>query len=1074
MALTSVEIQKATTNFLEFQKGRMLSDQNAVTEMKCDSFWRGEVTVKAQVEETGNRYWIQVIIKQGQLKSFSCTCPQFHKEQGLCRHLAASLFHYQLYYQDGGVSSVFTSMDGRILLQKYQERFEAESSVQKETIFLEPKLILQMQKPELEFRIGDRHGKEKSKYLLKDLREFANCMLGKKEGSYGKQLSFYHIPEAFEPFSSQIADFIVRQMTQYDYFLELGSASKGMFEKIRRIHLKGFVADEWFLLLEGREIIVETASEMKICHVERKNPAVPVEFRRKGRDGVEVSIIGTWFFLYGLKSIYVIHENTIYICSPSYSNNLKDFFQMTKKGSVVFQERDFKTFCGQVLPYLEKKVSIQEYGIHLADMCPQSLHSSFFLDSPDGKNIICRFLQSYEDFSFQPLKSTVFPDNIRRNFRQEKLVYETIKQFFTQKDAEDHLVIYEDEDAVYRLLKDGIEQLKQIGEVYISEKIKQIKIVPMPQVSFGISFKGGLLELEMDSKGLSGEELFAILHSYREKKKWHRLKNGEFLELDQTGLKVLDELTKGLQLSMQQVKKKQALLPKYRAFYIDAVFKNDKEDLIARNSYFNKLVQQIKWPDICDVPPILSDVMKEYQKEGFQWIKTLKAYGFGGILADDMGLGKSLQIIAFLLSEKELCEKNNISLHPALIVCPTSLIYNWEHEFFRFAPCLKVVSIVGNTQEREVIRAKAADFDVLITSYDLLRRDGILYKEMEFSTMVIDEAQYIKNHTTQSAKAVKAIQASFRLALTGTPIENHLSELWSIFDFLMPGFLYSYTRFRTEFEIPIVKQGDSYALERLHQMIGPFLMRRLKKDVLNDLPEKLEEVIYSKMDGMQDYLYQAAVMELKKQLVMETEESFHQKRISILSQLMRLRQICCDPSLCFEGYEDGSAKLNTCMELILRAVQSGHKILLFSQFTSMLEKIQNCLKEESISYYLLTGATSKEERMELVDRFQQDETSVFLISLKAGGTGLNLTAADIVIHYDPWWNMAAQNQATDRTHRIGQHKMVTVYRLITKNTIEDNILKLQESKQYLADQVLHTDGAVLSSMNREELLRILE
>ena len=344
---------------------------------------------------------------------------------------------------------------------------------------------------------------------------------------------------------------------------------------------------------------------------------------------------------------------------------------------------------------------------------------------------------------------------------------------------------------------------------------------------------------------------------------------------------------------------------------------------------------------------------------------------------------------------------------------------------------------------------------------------------MKFRFQVIDEAQYIKNPLTQSAKSVKLIKAQTRYALTGTPIENRLSELWSIFDYLMPGFLFTYSRFRKQFESPIVKDGDPYALESLRRLSGPFVLRRLKKDVLKDLPDKLETVVYSMAEEEQKQLYTAHALALKEELEQMSGDTYGTERIQVLAELTKLRQICCDPSLCFDRYKGGSAKLDTCMELITGGIAGGHKILLFSQFTSMLELIGQRLKKEGIAFHELTGATPKEERIRMAGAFQTDETPVFLISLKAGGTGLNLTAADIVIHYDPWWNVAAQNQATDRAHRIGQEKQVSVFKLIMKDTVEENILLLQEQKRDLADQIISGEQVSIGSLSKDELLKIL-
>ncbi|MBP3927407.1 MAG: DEAD/DEAH box helicase, partial [Clostridium sp.] len=513
-------------------------------------------------------------------------------------------------------------------------------------------------------------------------------------------------------------------------------------------------------------------------------------------------------------------------------------------------------------------------------------------------------------------------------------------------------------------------------------------------------------------------------------------------------------------------------LPAYRAVYLDSLFREDAGVSFSRDRDFKSMVRELKETEEADakLPEHLEGTLRDYQKKGYAWLKTLDHYGFGGILADDMGLGKTIQILALLSSVYE--EKEDEL--PSLVVCPASLVYNWGHECAMFAPSLKVLLATGTMEERRTLLENASEYDVIVTSYDLLRRDFACYQDMEFRFQIIDEAQYIKNASTQNARAAKAIRAVSRFALTGTPVENRLSELWSIFDFLMPGFLFSYRKFKSSFELPIARDEDSVVLERLHRMIRPFVLRRLKSDVLKELPEKLEKVVYSAAEGRQKTLYQAAALKLKLQLEAqdETAESSGREKLEILSQLTILRQLCCDPSLCFENYAGGSAKLETCISLISSAVEAGHKLLLFSQFASMLEILAKRLEKEGIRFHLLTGATPKEERNRMVSAFSKDEVPVFLISLKAGGTGLNLTAADIVIHYDPWWNVAAQNQATDRAHRIGQKRQVTVYKLIMKHTIEENILRLQESKQQLADQIVREGMVSLGNLSREELLKL--
>ena len=539
-----------------------------------------------------------------------------------------------------------------------------------------------------------------------------------------------------------------------------------------------------------------------------------------------------------------------------------------------------------------------------------------------------------------------------------------------------------------------------------------------------------------------------------------------------TGL--LAEVSEDLYLSEADLKTGRVNVPKYRAMYIDAALKSNHCLSVEKNKAFKGIVRNMKTIEDSDyeVPETLKSVMRGYQKSGFLWLKTLRENGFGGILADDMGLGKTLQVISLLLSEAEECTGEE-PCRRSLIVCPASLVYNWQKEIGRFAPGLSAVVISGGAAERREKILATREGEILITSYDLLKRDADHYQDIIFAIQVIDEAQYIKNPGTQAAKGVKKITAAFKLALTGTPIENRLSELWSIFDYLMPGFLYTYKRFREEIEIPVAINADEEKMVRLQRMIRPFILRRLKSEVLNDLPEKLEEHVFARMEEEQQALYDAHVQHLKQLLDGKTDREFSTEKLQILAELTKLRQICCDPALLFDGYRGESAKADMCMELILNAVGGGHKVLLFSQFTSMLDRLAERLTGEGVGYYMLTGAVGKEKRMQMVESFHQDDIPVFCISLKAGGTGLNLTAADIVIHYDPWWNVAVQNQATDRAHRIGQKHVVTVYKLVAEGTIEEKIIAIQERKKKLAEQVLAGEGMDSVTFTREEIMELL-
>lgn len=411
-----------------------------------------------------------------------------------------------------------------------------------------------------------------------------------------------------------------------------------------------------------------------------------------------------------------------------------------------------------------------------------------------------------------------------------------------------------------------------------------------------------------------------------------------------------------------------------------------------------------------------------------------------------------------------------------MVISPSSLCLNWENEIQKFAPTLKKMVIHGTAEERRNQIKKVLDYDVVITSYDLLKRDIELYKEhgYQFQYSIADEAQYIKNNHTQNAKAIKEIEAQTRYALTGTPIENSLSELWSIFDFIMPGYLFSYKKFKELYETPIVKEEDHEVMKKLKMLIEPFILRRIKTEVLTELPDKSITVLHNEMQDEQLKIYASYMANAKQEAMTEMQvNGFEKSQIKILALLMRLRQICCHPGLFIENYTGESSKLNQCIEILKDAVAAGHKILLFSGYTGMFEFMEKALKKENIAYFKLTGQTKVAERIKLVEEFNNnEEIKVFLISLKAGGTGLNLIGADMVIHYDPWWNLSAENQATDRTYRIGQKRNVQVYKLITKNSIEEKIFELQQKKAKLIDNMLSTNETFVNKLTKEDIMEL--
>lgn len=493
----------------------------------------------------------------------------------------------------------------------------------------------------------------------------------------------------------------------------------------------------------------------------------------------------------------------------------------------------------------------------------------------------------------------------------------------------------------------------------------------------------------------------------------------------------LNELKEDYYISPKDLDNGHLSMNAYRAFSLNEDSENYQYIEMNRQQSFKDLIDKFDHIDTIEhvLPECYQDILRDYQKDGVAWMHCLRDCGFNGILADDMGLGKTLQVI-------DLLESIDSAL-PSIVVCPSSLVYNWESEVHKFSKKLHVGCIVKSQDNRKQMIQAYQEYDLLVTSYDYMRRDYKLYEGKTFEYVILDEAQYIKNQKTLNARTVKKLQSNSRLALTGTPIENSLAELWSIFDFLMPQYLFNYHYFVTHYENDIVKNHDKEKTKQLKKLVSPFILRRNKKDVLPELPDKIEKTQLISFDDEEYKIYLANLAQVNSDL----QEILNQEKvdnIAILSMLTKLRQLCCEPRLVYENIHTPSSKLMACMEIIENIKESNQKILLFSSFTSMLDLIAEQLNLKGISYYMLTGQTSKEKRKDLVDRFQNDSTTVFLISLKAGGTGLNLTAAQMVIHYDPWWNVSAQNQATDRAYRIGQTNKVQEIKLVMKDSVEKN------------------------------------
>ena len=1060
--------------------------------LSSDTFWKDETELRGNVTDCGRRYRVRILRKGSQIYDYSCS----HVDESgrrikdcsvgcgnltagdLCVHAQAVLAEQMKKEREKNLRPVSTSQKIRFMVREYTNREVSRimGAGEEGRVRLVPRLLLSRDQIKVRFFIG----KDKL-FQIKDLVTFSQAVEFERLVEYGKGFSFHHNLDAFEESCRPLVLLVLEMVGTYrEHYSQFRRTALEMQPVLGELVLGKGGRERFFSIMDGKEIECEDFLKVKRnLTIKRENPRFELLVEKTGRDGVKLTMPKEIMAFPGDKCLFIADDEAMYRCDEEYTQALHVLMEYMVMGTdaereILINDRDMPLFYERVLKKLEALKLLNIKDMDLEGYRPQELKVNFYFDSNGPKEVTLRPELSYGDYAFHPLEDENVPREICRDVPGEFRVSQLITKYFKFTEEETkNMVIRGDDEAVYNLVSGGMSRFMELGEVFVSESFKKIRVLPPTNVAVRVRATQGWLELDVDTGGIPKEELFAILADYQAKKKFYRMKNGDFLTLGDDGLLTMSKLAQSLGVEAEFAAAETMKVPMYRAMYLDAALKEDRSVSFYRDQLFKAVVRGMK--DVEDsayeIPERLVPILRSYQKVGYRWLKSLDAYGFGGILADEMGLGKTIQIISLLLDEKK--RSGGVSL----IVCPASLVYNWENELHTFAPELTVQTMAGNQAEREEIlkrlqQEEFAGVDVLITSYDLLKRDLAYYQDHLFRFQIIDEAQYIKNAVTQASKAVKAIHAKTKFALTGTPIENHLGELWSIFDYLMPGFLYTSQKFKKMFETPIVRDGDQYALSMLRKMTAPFLMRRLKKDVLKELPEKLETVLYSRMEGEQKTLYQANAALLREQILGGGD--LGKDRMQILAELMKLRQICCDPSLCFAKYKGDSAKLETCMELLENGTEAGHKILLFSQFTSMLEIIAKRLTKDKIPYYMLTGATSKKERMQMVTSFQKDDVQVFLISLKAGGTGLNLTAADIVIHYDPWWNVAAQNQATDRAHRIGQENQVTVFKLITKNTVEENILKLQEMKKDLADTVITEGTGAFSGLSKEDLLAMLD
>ena len=907
---------------------------------------------------------------------------------------------------------------------------------------------------EIDLKIGT-----KKYYVVKNIAELINARKNKKTISYGKEFKYDPDIHYFSDADERILNFIEEYVSLNEPFereYSVHRVTNSVFGNNKTLFLPQSALRRFLNNINGKHITF--TNNIETLYLEVLEEDLPIKFNIREENG-EIKICEDKELPQSMtyKGDVYLYDNKIYLPSEKQIKYYKCINEILRKEeSISFKDKKKQEVFNKVIPVLEiisSDINIEESLSE--NIVKDKVKLEVYFDRERNKTW-AEVKAIYGDISFNVLKGPKDDEYVIRSLTEEGEVEKELNDisFYRNKNQ---FIFNGDDEKLFELLSNELASLKEKATIFYSDRFKERRIYGANSLNASISEgKGNYLEFTFNIENINEDEYKKIINAFKDNRKFFKLKDESFIDLrDEEVIKLfnlIDNLSEESSVKSNEIK-----IHKSKAVFLSESIKDDNLSFIHGNDIINHIASKIvNLEDInYEIPEDLNATLRDYQLTGFKWLKTLSHYEFGGILADEMGLGKTLQTIAFLLSEKG---------KKSIIVTPTSLIYNWRSEFEKFAPNMKVKIIHGNREERIFTKEEVKEFDVLITTYGTLRNDYDLYNDINFDFCIIDEAQNIKNPLSQSSEVVKELNAKVKFALTGTPIENNLLELWSLFDYILPGYLYSKKKFQDKF----MKRDKG--IKELKKLIRPFILRRLKNDVMSELPDKIEKRFLIEMTKEQKKVYKSYVDDIKIKM---KERDFTKDKITIFSYLTKLRQLTLDPAILVEGYKGGSGKIDVTVELIEEFIKDNHKILLFSQFTSVLDSMKKILEAEGIEYFYLDGSTKASERVQLVNEFNNsDNIKVFLISLKAGGTGLNLTSADVVIHFDPWWNPAIEDQATDRAHRFGQKNVVEVIKLIAKGSIEEKIIKLQESKKEIINEIMsgnYTNESFLSSLSEEEI-----
>ncbi|MVX65081.1 ATP-dependent helicase [Clostridium chromiireducens] len=1005
-----------------------------------------------------------------------CSCLDFEKNEFLkdnycCKHLIATFYTFLKRIDED--EKLRNTISNNVDVKNKKKKIKENSNDDLLTLLIgdsgKEKLKFEItinknnwsSKLQVEFKIGLRNRSNKM-YIIKDINQFLISIYNKIPIKYGKDF----IVDLKNHFFSFEDKRLIRFMYTIKSLAENDRNFRRFQDKLidgKTITIPDFMFKEFLNIVKKNRIFLGDGFFYRILESEVIEDDIPIPFSLSSKkdDIILEAKSGMPEPLTQNEDVY-LYGTAIYIPSVEQCERLSPYlkiFSATTK--VSFAKSDENKILTQLIPSVQKVSNDLILSKEIRDkVVIGPVNFSFYFDK--DKDISLLFKVSYEGHEFNYFDE--YKDKvIYRDSNKEYEVFGVLKSLGFEEINGRMYFLRDDEDA-FKFFKYEIEKLQKYGEVFYSERFKGIKDIKKSDFKGEVrKGKYNYFEFEFQIGDISEEETAKILRSFRDNLKYYKLGNGEFLDLEEASLKEALILMDNL-LIEEELSKNLIQVPVNKGAYLEDYLEEKGLRYIQSCEEITEVKNRLK--SIKDksfqLPHGLQAKLREYQKDGYNWFRTLDFLGFGGILGDEMGLGKTLQTITLLLSKPN---------SKTLIIAPTSLIYNWKNEFKKFAPSMKIAISNGNKEERIELIKNYKEYDVIITTYNLLRRDLELY-DMEFDYCILDEAQNIKNQSSLSAKSVKEIKARNRFALTGTPIENSLMELWSIFDFVMPGYLYNEKKFVTRYYRRL-EEGPEI-LEELNRLVKPFILRRYKKSVIKELPDKIEKHLFVPLSDEQKVVYETYADYVKDLIQKKVEDSeFTKSKIEILAYITKLRQICLDPSVTMENYLGTSGKIDALIEILEQSIEEGHKILVFSQFTSVLKNIGKILKEKQFLYSYLDGTVSSANRMKMVDEFNMGPNSIFLISLKAGGTGLNLTSADIVIHFDPWWNPAVEDQATDRAHRIGQENIVEVIKLISSGTIEEKIIELQDSKRELISKVLGDDlsvGSFINTLNENEIL----